>query len=282
MMKLMILTGKIIAHKKGEEIMSRLARKKSELGLYHVVQKGINGRALFYDTADYEKYIEILNKLRQQSSFRIYCCCLMENHVHLLVEKGVEDIEIIFKRIGVSYAKYYNRKNDSKGPVFVDRYWSEAVCNESYYYEVIRYICQNPVKAGLCSHPFEYLWVGCAGHEGPFLLDSINRFTDIPENQMYDFVTKPIENNLFDEKSRKILTDTEALETLQRICGGEKATHIAEYSVERRNEILINAKRAGISYRQLARLTGIGKSIIANVCRNKRTLSPSPCPVQRT
>lgn len=256
--------------------MGRQARKKSELGLYHVVQKGINGRALFYDRSDFEKYIEILHKTKQQSKFQIYCCCLMENHVHLLIEEGEENIEMIFKRIGISYARYFNRRNDSKGPVFIDRYWSESVCTESYFYEVIRYICQNPVKAGLCSHPFEYLWVGCVGYEGPFYLDEINRFTGIEESQLYDFVMEPVRENRFDEECRKHLTDADALERLISICDVEKVTRIVGFPKDQRNEILTRALKEGISIRQLARLTGIGRGVIENVCRKNQTKSPSP------
>ena len=43
----------------------------------------------------------------------------------------------------------------------------------AYCLDVLRYICQNPVKAGLCEKPFEYPWLGCSGiTEDDALLDS--------------------------------------------------------------------------------------------------------------
>ena len=51
----------------------------------------------------------------------------MSNHVHLLIKEGNEDISITMKRIGVSYARYYNWKYRTTGHLFQDRFRSENV-----------------------------------------------------------------------------------------------------------------------------------------------------------
>lgn len=38
----------------------------------------------------------------------MYDWCLMGNHLHLLVGQGKEELSVTMKRIGVSYAWYYN------------------------------------------------------------------------------------------------------------------------------------------------------------------------------
>ncbi|MDD4495531.1 MAG: transposase, partial [Eubacteriales bacterium] len=56
-------------------------------------------------------------------------------------------------RIGTSYACWYNRKYGRRGHVFQGRYGSECVENDDYMLTVIRYIYNNPVKAGIVQEP---------------------------------------------------------------------------------------------------------------------------------
>jgi putative transposase len=49
---------------------------------------------------------------------KIYAWCLMNNHVHLLVKEGNEDISTTMKRIGVSFVLYYSRRYGTTGHLF--------------------------------------------------------------------------------------------------------------------------------------------------------------------
>ncbi|AOY77877.1 hypothetical protein [Clostridium formicaceticum] len=52
------------------------------------------------------------------------------------------------EKIGVSYVWYYNWKYKTTGHLFQDRFRSEKIEKEDYLLTVIRYIHQNPLKAG--------------------------------------------------------------------------------------------------------------------------------------
>ena len=80
----------------------------------------------------------------------------MSNHIHLLIREEEESLEQIFKRIGSKYVYWYNVKYQRKGHLFQDRFKSETVENETYFLTVIRYIHQNPVKAGICEKIDDY------------------------------------------------------------------------------------------------------------------------------
>ena len=82
--------------------------------------------------------------------------CLMPNHVHLLIREGNEPLSTLFRRIGASHVYGYNARYGRKGRLFQDRYRSEAVDDEAYLLTVVRYIHQNPVKAGLCQSAREH------------------------------------------------------------------------------------------------------------------------------
>ena len=101
----------------------------------------------------------------------------MSNHIHLLLQEDKAALANIMKRIGVSYVWHYNRKYNVVGHLFQDRYKSEAVERDAYLLTVIiRYIHQNPVKAGIAKRPAAWKWSSCAGYYGdnispPGLLD---------------------------------------------------------------------------------------------------------------
>ena len=59
-------------------------------------------------------------------------------------------------KINSRYANYYNLKNARTGYVFNDRYHSENVENVKYFLTCLRYIHQNPIKAGICNKTYEY------------------------------------------------------------------------------------------------------------------------------
>ncbi len=88
--------------------MPRVAREKSETGIYHVILRGINRQTIFEDEEDAIKFLQILNKYRQRSECKIYAYCLMGNHVHILIREGKEELGMAMKRIGVSYVHWYN------------------------------------------------------------------------------------------------------------------------------------------------------------------------------
>jgi hypothetical protein len=62
------------------------------------------------------------------------------------------------KKIGTSYAYWYNWQHNRKGHLFQDRYKSEAVEDDAYFLTMLRYIHQNPVKARLTNNIESYKW----------------------------------------------------------------------------------------------------------------------------
>jgi len=82
----------------------------------------------------------------------------MGNHVHLLLKEGEESLEQIMRRICCSYVYWYNWKYQRIGSLFQDRFKSEPVENDTYFLTVLRYILQNPLKAGMEKTIEDYHW----------------------------------------------------------------------------------------------------------------------------
>ena len=120
--------------------------------------RGINQQNIFADDEDHAKFIDIIDRCRKKIEYEMYAYCLMGNHVHLLIKEGKEVLSNTMKRIGTSYVYWYNWQYNRKGHLFQDRYKSEAVEDEAYFLTVLRYIHQNPLKAGLANNIESYKW----------------------------------------------------------------------------------------------------------------------------
>ncbi|WP_404330329.1 transposase [Mesobacillus maritimus] len=108
-------------------VMPREARQKSTSGVYHVMLRGANRQEIFHDDEDRMKFLNCLKKYKGIAKFNLYAWCLMDNHVHLLLKEGEEELATTMKRIGVSYVSFYNWKYCTTGHLFQDRFKSECV-----------------------------------------------------------------------------------------------------------------------------------------------------------
>ena len=59
-------------------------------------------------------------------------------------------------KINGVFAQYYNQNENRVGVVFRNRYISEPIYNEKYLIQCIKYIHQNPVKAGIVDECRKY------------------------------------------------------------------------------------------------------------------------------
>ena len=256
--------------------MPRGSREKSESGIYHVIIRGANRQEIFHTKEDKLRFLEILKKYKTQAEVEVYGWVLMGNHVHLLIKEGKEDLSLTMKRIGVSFVWYYNFKYKTTGHLFQDRFRSEKVETDEYLLTVVRYIHQNPIKAGIVKKVVEWEWSSCRGYYGEsvfpeglldseFVLRIFSHDMNYAIERFIEFNT--LQNNdhcLEDKVFRKVrLSDEEAkLEILNQIDGMEIAK-VKSLPKKQRDEILRNIKEIeGISQRQAARIFGVSENLI--------------------
>lgn len=124
---------------------------------FHIITQGINKSYIFERSGDIKYYIKLINKLSTEHNVEILAYCVMNNHAHMLVKATkIEELSKYMQRLNTKYAKYYNTKYNRVGYVFRSRYKSEGIYNEKYLYNCMRYICNNPVKVGICKEAKDY------------------------------------------------------------------------------------------------------------------------------
>ena len=137
--------------------MSRKARCYAQTSFFHVMTQGINKSFIFNNSIDIKYYIKILYQLKKDYCLEIIAYCIMNNHTHMLIKvEKIEELSRFMQRVNTKYGKYYNRKYDRVGYVFRDRYKAEGIYDEKQLYSCIKYIYDNPVKAGICRRAEDY------------------------------------------------------------------------------------------------------------------------------
>jgi REP element-mobilizing transposase RayT len=73
----------------------------------------------------------------------------MDNHFHLLILDKEDNLTAFMRSVAVAYAMHYNVVYNHVGHVFQDRFISEPIEDDQYALSVLRYILNNPKKAGI-------------------------------------------------------------------------------------------------------------------------------------
>ena len=197
----------------------------------------------------------------------------MSNHIHILVHEECQ-LELFVKKLASSYVFYFNRKHERIGHLFQDRFRSEAVEDDRYLLAVFRYILQNPWKARIC-RPEEYAWSSWNTLTGRKSVCNIDAAVDAAGDlqALAAFVAAETDDAFLDIENNGITTESQALERAMKITGGVNPQKIAAYDKKTRDMILAKMKKAGISVRQISRLTGLNRNVVQRADES-RDLSP--------
>ena len=165
------------------------------------------------------------------------------------------------QKINVCYAHYYNTKYERTGHLFQDRFLSEPIDETGYLLTVFRYILNNPEKAGIC-RAAEYRWSsykdfysGKSFVKTSWLQDILGKeytYEEFMRSSQYDECMEYERGN----------TDEEAGEKMKRLLQIESGTVLQTYNKTKRDDALRLLKASGLTVRQIARLTGIGRGIV--------------------
>lgn len=253
-------------------LLPREARKISRSGVYHLMLRGINQQTIFEEDEDKLKFLETLKKYKKITGFELYGYCLMDNHVHLLIKEGEEAIANVIKRVSSSYVYWYNMKYQRVGHLFQERFKSENVEDDRYFFTALRYIHQNPLKAGLAKDIFTSMWTSMNEYmrKGELVdIDrALNQISSDRKAALKWFIHYMQESNkdqCLEYKVRFRLSDNQVRIYLHEM-GISNNSLLQRMDRENRDAVLLQIKKLeGVTIRQISRITGISKSVIDRI-----------------
>lgn len=126
---------------------------------HHVYNRARNGRRMFIDDADRDKFRDLIaakltrnpanasrefRKLARVEGLDLYAICLMTTHYHLIVwQKHKEILRRFMQSLISAYVRYYNRRHKTTGPLFAGPYRARPLKSKKQLKYAIAYVHAN-------------------------------------------------------------------------------------------------------------------------------------------
>lgn len=169
--------------------MARMPRNVIGGEIYHVINRATNRRKIFSTAKEYREFITLLALAQKRFRVAVYAFAIMPNHIHFLLSPhGENDMSRFMHWLFTTHGNGYRAKTDTvgEGHVYQGRYKSFVVQNDEHYYTVLKYVEQNPLRAGLVARAEDWQWGSawvrlCADREEKESLLT-KSFLDLPSN----------------------------------------------------------------------------------------------------
>ena len=133
---------------------------------HHITQRGNNPEDVFLNDEDRRDYLQLLARHSLAEGLSIAGFCLMTNHVHLIgVPAAEHSLRRTMQRVQAEYAQNFSRRGLRSGHLWQNRYFS-CVLDRQHYWAALRYVEQNPVRAGIVAAPQDWEWGSAQDHLG--------------------------------------------------------------------------------------------------------------------
>lgn len=237
----------------------------------HVTIRGLGRRIIFEDTQDKQKFLRLLlNKLSDTEVF-VYAWCLMDNHAHFLFRASSANLSKMMQRLGTSYAQYYNGRHGHVGKVFQNRFNALPIESVSHLLATIRYIHRNALDTGFAFE--QYAW---SSYHEIVNMDSnaektvdtdavLELFGGLDRFLAFHNIENETDSIIRIDNYRRKIDDAEARDIASKMFGKSFSDLICAMQKSDRDKAIAKLRYAGLSIRQIERLTGVGRGVIGRI-----------------
>ena len=146
--------------------MPRIARIVAPGHPYHVTQRGNYRQAVFRNDEDRSQYLSWVNEYSRKFHLSVWAYCLMDNHVHFIVQPR-EEVSLAkgVQRGPYAVCSIFQQREEASGHLWQGRFYS-CLLDEPYHMAAMRYVERNPVRAKMVNRPWQWKWSSAATHIG--------------------------------------------------------------------------------------------------------------------
>jgi putative transposase len=146
--------------------MPRRPRLHVPGGFYHVTMRGNHRQDIFFSDEHRDWLEQIVAEVIERFAARVHAYCWMTNHIHLLIQISELPLGAIMMRIASRYARRVQGRFQTTGHLFEKRHDAQLVDADEYLLTLLRYIHQNPVRAGIVNSVRDYRWSSHSAYLG--------------------------------------------------------------------------------------------------------------------
>jgi putative transposase len=166
---------------------------------HHITQRGNNQRVVFHSDDDRLRYLYLLSKYSKRENLKILAYCLMTNHIHIVAipekEKTIPDV---IRMLQSQYSSITNQINGNTGHIWQQHYHS-CPLDDKHLVATLRYVEQNPVRAGITESPYNFKWSSTGAHQSGsdafFILDLKWWFERFDKNSWDEFLSENLDKD---------------------------------------------------------------------------------------
>ncbi len=129
--------------------------------IFHVLNRGVGRMRLFLTDDDFEAFERIIAQTLETRPMRIVAYCLLSNHWHLVLwPKRDGDLAAFMQKLTITHARNWqeHRRRVGYGHLYQGRYKSFPVESDEHFYQVVRYVERNALRAGLVRRAESWRW----------------------------------------------------------------------------------------------------------------------------
>jgi len=126
-----------------------------------------NGRQLlFHEGRDYQRMLDGLEMTVDRAGWEVFAFIWMPNHIHLFFRTPKPNLSKGMQYLLSGYANWFAKRHQRTGHLFQGRFKGELIEDESYFWNVSRYVHLNPIrgKCPLADHPRDWPWSSYPGY----------------------------------------------------------------------------------------------------------------------
>jgi putative transposase len=164
--------------------------------VFHVMNRGVGRRRLFDKDGDYATFEAILAETLEKCPMRILGYCLMPNHWHFAMwPEGDDDLGLFMQRLTVTHVTRWQKHRHvvGEGHLYQSRFKSFPVETDDYFYQLLRYVERNALRANLCERAEEWRWgsLWCRANGTPQQKSLLSDWPVPRPRQWIDYVNRP-------------------------------------------------------------------------------------------
>lgn len=257
--------------------MPRCARPVSITGYYHVFDRGNSKQIIFEDDSDRYRFLSDISDRFARHEVAVLAWCLMDNHFHLMVDDPFDNLSKAMQCALTAYAKYFNGKTGRTGHLFDNRYSRVAVESDTQAVQLLDYIHLNPVKGALDSLD-AYRWSSYKAYQlgyDPFdICDAAPMLDIVGGSRCYCEHLEEVAGRIWSMEvlPRRRIPDEEALSVAREVLPSIDPALLKALPRPERDACLLRLRRAHLTVKQIARITGIGATSVTKELQAGRML----------